>query len=109
MTLIDGPYFRILFPWSKLEYEIHTTYLNLGKIVIIFWNGPNLILRLKALGGNETTDVRDKSVRDEWSLRDKFLDRDKFLWDRDRKDRDKTKLRDTDVTKFSSQQTVSWQ
>ena len=57
----------------------------------------------------ETPDVRDKSVRDEWSLRDKFLDRDKFLWDRDRKDRDKTKLRDTDVTKFSSQQTVSWQ
>jgi len=55
----------------------------------------------------ETTDVRDKSVRDEWSLRDKFLDRDQFLWDRDRKDRDKTKLRDTDVTKFSAQQTVS--
>ena len=49
---------------------------------------------------DEMTDIRAKSVRDEWSLRDKFLDRD-------RKDRDKTKLRDTDVTKFSSQQTVS--
>ena len=28
---------------------------------------------------DEMTDVRAKSVRDEWSLRDKFLDRDKFL------------------------------
>ena len=49
---------------------------------------------------HEATDVRDKSVRDKCSLRDKFSDRDK-------EDRDKSLVRDQRVTNMSSQKVSS--